>query len=58
MGSTFREMSVVSINGACRFSGSCASGTVPAPAPSLGCHWKAPPGLLVSSHSNPNRFTN
>ena len=28
-----------------------AATTVPAPAPSLGCHCQAPAGLLVSSHS-------
>ena len=44
-------MSAVDIIGACRFFGSCASGTVPAPAPPLGTHWCAPAGLLVSSHS-------
>ena len=32
-------------------------GTVPAPAPSFGCHWWAPAGLLVSSHSKPNRWS-
>ena len=36
---------------------SWAWGTVPSPAPSLGFHWWAPAGLLVSSHSNPNRFS-
>ena len=34
-----------------RMDASWASGTVPAPAPSFGCHWWAPAGLLVSSHS-------
>src|SRR5215469_9744674 len=43
--------------GACRFEGSCASGTVPAPAPFFGVHWCAPAGLLVSSHSYLNRFS-
>ena len=33
--------------GACRFDGSWASGTVPAPAPFLGVHWYAPAGLFV-----------
>src|SRR5678809_1143253 len=42
--------------GACFLDGSCASGTVPAPAPPLGRHWCAPPGLLKSSHSKLNRF--
>src|SRR4249920_3129386 len=45
------------MNGACFFDGSCASGTVPAPAPALGFHWCAPAGLFVSSHSKPNRFS-
>src|SRR3954451_844742 len=40
-----------------RFDGSCACGTVPAPAPFLGIHCCAPAGLLVSSHSKPNRFS-
>src|ERR1044071_1201305 len=43
--------------GACRRAGSCASGTVPAPAPSFGFHWLAPAGLLVSSPSKPNRLS-
>ncbi len=50
-GSMRSDRSVVSIVGGCRFDGSCASGTVPAPAPSFGFHWLAPAGLLVSSHS-------
>src|ERR1700722_2317275 len=37
--------------------GSWASGTVLAPASPLGFHWFAPPGLLVSSHSNLNRWS-
>src|SRR5512136_3380306 len=45
------------MDGARRFDGSCASGTVPAPAPPLGFHWCAPAGLFVSSHSKPNRFS-
>ena len=36
--------------------GSCGPGTVPAPPPSFGCHCQAPAGLLVSSHSKPNRL--
>src|SRR5882672_1709939 len=48
--------SVVSIVGAWLFDGSCASGTVPAPAPSFGFHWYAPAGLFVSSHSYPNKI--
>src|SRR6185295_13401923 len=55
-GSILRARSVVSIIGACRLDGSCASGTVPAPAPFLGVHWCAPAGLLKSSHSKLNRF--
>src|SRR5271154_388825 len=42
--------------GAWRFDGSCASGTVSAPAPSFGFHCCAPAGLLVSSHSKPKRI--
>src|SRR3954447_17307646 len=37
--------------------GSCACGMVPAPAPPLATHCCAPAGLLVSSHSKPNRFS-
>src|SRR4030042_1693763 len=44
------------MDGACRFDGLCASGTVSAPAPPFGPHWCAPAGLFVSSHSYPNRF--
>src|SRR6202046_5993096 len=55
MGSTRTEMSVVNIAGSCRFLGSCASGTIPAPALPFGFHWCAPPGLLVSSHSYLNK---
>src|ERR1700710_3041785 len=40
-----------------RFDGSWACGTVPAPVLPLGFHCCAPAGLLVSSHSNPNRFS-
>lgn len=50
-GSSRSERSVVSIVGAWVFDASCASGTVPAPAPSFGRHWWAPAGLLNSSHS-------
>src|SRR5690349_9855140 len=39
-----------------RLEGLWASGTVLAPAPFLGCHWFAPAGLFVSSHSKLNRF--
>src|SRR5437868_4367088 len=55
-GSNRKERSVVSMVGACFFDGSCASGTVPAPAPPLGRHWCAPAGLLKSSHSKLKRF--
>src|SRR5271170_5098434 len=41
--------------GTCLFDGSCASGIV-ASAP-LAFHCCAPAGLLVSSHSKPNRFS-
>src|SRR5580704_7456677 len=43
--------------GAWLFFLSCASGIHPAPAPFFGCHWCAPAGLLVSSHSNRKRFS-
>src|SRR5512139_4158584 len=42
--------------GGWRLDGSWASGTVPAPVPPFGCHWCAPAGLLVSSHSLSNRI--
>src|SRR5580704_4072658 len=41
--------------GAIRLDGSCAAGTVPAPAFPFGFHWCAPAGLFVSSHSYPKR---
>src|ERR1700735_1587944 len=44
------------MDGASRFDESYASCTVPAPAPLFGFHWFPPAGLLVSSHSWPNRF--
>ena len=44
------------MDGACFFEGSCASGTVPLPAPFFGVHWFAPAGLFVSSHSYLNRL--
>ncbi|MNN17852.1 hypothetical protein D3C81_1310490 [compost metagenome] len=44
------------MDGACFLLGSWASGTVPAPLPSLGRHWCAPAGLLVSSQSKLNRL--
>src|SRR5262249_4428923 len=49
--------SVVSIVGGRRFDGSSGSGTASAPAPSFGCHWYAPAGLWVSSHSKPKRVS-
>ena len=47
----------MSIVGVRRSDPSIGPGTAPAPAPSFGCHWLAPAGLLVSSHSKPNRFS-
>ena len=47
----------MSIVGGRRSEPSSGPGTVPAPAPSFGCHWLAPAGLLVSSHSKPNRLS-
>ena len=41
--------------GAIFFEGSCAFGTVPAPAPFFGFHCLAPAGLSVSSHSYSKR---
>src|SRR5438309_6750305 len=43
--------------GACRFDGSCASGTVPCADASLGVHCFAPAGLVVSSQSYLNRLS-
>src|SRR5918996_5720774 len=43
--------------GACRFDGSCASGTVPWASGFLGVHCFAPAGLVVSSHSYLKRFS-
>ena len=56
-GSKRRARSVVSMVGGRVSEPSSGSGTVLAPAPSLGCHWCAPAGLLVSSHSKPKRFS-
>ena len=56
-GSKRSARSVVSIAGARVFDASCASGTVPAPAPPFGRHCCAPAGLFVSSHSYANRFS-
>src|SRR6266550_8081673 len=50
-------MSVVSIIGACRFDGSCASGTVPCASGFFGVHCFAPAGLVVSSQSYLNRLS-
>src|SRR5918993_5871509 len=57
MGSILSARSVVNIIGACRFVGSCASGTVPCASGFLGVHCLAPAGLVVSSHSYLNRFS-
>src|SRR5262247_1500331 len=57
MGSIFNERSVVSIIGAWRFFGSCASGTVPCASGFFGFHCLAPAGLSVSSHSYLKRFS-
>ena len=57
IGSKRSERSVVSIVGGRRSESSAGPGTVPAPTPPFGCHWCAPAGLLVSSHSWPNRFS-
>src|SRR5919206_4410276 len=51
MGSNRIDRSVVSIIGACRFDGSCASGTVPWASGFFGVHCFAPAGLVVSSQS-------
>src|SRR5262245_65564591 len=51
------ERSVVSIIGAWRLDGSCASGTVPWASGFLGFHCLAPAGLMVSSHSYLKRFS-
>src|ERR1700755_3526053 len=54
-GSTRSARSVVSMLGVTFLDASCAPGAVFAPAPPLGFHCCAPAGLLVSSHSKPNR---
>ena len=51
IGSTFSARSEVNIIGACRFDGSCASGTVPWASGFVGVHCFAPAGLVVSSQS-------
>ena len=56
-GPSSAHRSVVSIIGACRFDGSCASGTVPWASGFLGVHCFAPAGLVVSSHSYLNRLS-
>jgi Na+/H+ antiporter NhaC len=50
-GSNRKARSVVNMIGAWVLAGSWASGTLPAARGSLGVHWWAPAGLLVSSHS-------
>src|SRR5262245_2618713 len=54
-GSIRSERSVVSIVGRRFFDLSCASGIFAVPF--LAAHCWGPAGLLVSSHSNPNRFS-
>jgi hypothetical protein len=56
-GSERSARSVVSIVGGRFGESSAGPGTVPVPAPCFGCHWCAPAGLFVSSHSYPNRFS-
>src|SRR5919205_1595194 len=56
VGSSFNARSVVSIIGAWRFDGSCASGTVPSASGSVGVHCFAPAGLVVSCQSYLNRL--
>jgi len=41
--------------GTCFFEASCASGVMAGAF--FACHWNAPAGLLVSSHSKPNRVS-
>src|SRR5882724_948643 len=43
--------------GACRFDGSCASGTRSDAWPFAGVHWIAPAGLLVFTQSKANRLS-
>jgi len=50
-GSVRSARSVVSMTGAWRFDGSCASCTAVAADGSVGIHWCAPAGLFVSFHS-------
>lgn len=54
--SNLSDKSVVNITGAWLTPSRWASGTVPAAAPSLGCHCNAPAGLRVCSHSKANRL--
>src|SRR3954451_9853661 len=56
MGLSFSHRTVVSIIGAWRLDGSCASGTVPLASGFFGVHCFAPAGLSVSSHSYSKRF--
>ena len=53
-GSKRKDKSVVNIVGLCFTLGSKASGMMASP--SLATHWWAPAGLLVNSHSWPNRM--
>ncbi|MDT4862704.1 hypothetical protein FQZ97_973730 [compost metagenome] len=56
VGSMRMPMSAVVMVGTWRLLGSCASGAVAASG-FLGFHWWAPAGLLVSTHSLPNRVS-
>src|SRR5437763_8769794 len=57
VGSARRARSDVSIIGAWRLDGSCASGTVPLASGFLGLNCLAPAGLVVSSHSYLSRLS-
>src|SRR3712207_1122561 len=57
IGDCFIARSVVSIIGACRLDGSCASGTVPWASGFLGFHCFAPARLVVKSQSYLYRFS-
>src|SRR3954452_12934836 len=57
IGSSLSDRSVVNMMGACRFAGSCGSGTVPCASGFFGVHCFAPAGLVVSSQSYPNRLS-
>ena len=56
-GSKRSARSVVSMVGRRSSEPSSGPGTVTLLVPPLGCHWFAPAGLLVSSHSWPNRLS-